>query len=220
VRRNDPARPSRTTFASFSSRPRDPGALRQRLAPPRVGWSSPTSKRPITNSLAVASTRARSGTARRSPRGTAQGPRPQAHELRIVLLLQRSRRQYVASPGGHDAAPRQNLIRHLLPRRTWRARFGVPGRSTASTRSARSSATTRMDGIGPIRRSAPWPRLLPRCAAGRRQRVDLGQTAHSAKLISDCPAAAHQTRTVVVVSLPRSLNVRCSRSGARLATAA
>src|SRR6516162_4676445 len=32
------------------------------------------------------------------PGSSAQGPRPQAHELRIVFLLQRSRRQCVASP--------------------------------------------------------------------------------------------------------------------------
>ena len=42
-------------------------------------------------------------------RGAAQRPRPEAHELRVLLLLQRSRRQHVDSPGGHDAAPRPSL---------------------------------------------------------------------------------------------------------------
>src|ERR1700730_13526893 len=40
------------------------------------------------------------------PRGSAARSRPRAHQLRVVLLLQRSGRQYVAGPGGHDAAPR------------------------------------------------------------------------------------------------------------------
>ena len=34
------------------------------------------------------------------------GPDPRAHQLRIVLLLHRSRQQHVAGPGGHDPAPR------------------------------------------------------------------------------------------------------------------
>src|SRR5712692_4001684 len=59
----------------------------------------------MTNSPAVASKRVRCGTARRSPRGSAARSRPRAHQLRVVLLLQRSRRQYVAGPGGRDAAP-------------------------------------------------------------------------------------------------------------------
>jgi len=58
-------------------------------------------------------------------RGTATRPRPRAHQLRVVLLLHRPRRQHVASPGGHDAAPRPGLTpltRHPHPRRTWRSR--------------------------------------------------------------------------------------------------
>ena len=38
-------------------------------------------------------------------RGAAARPRPRAHQLWVVLLLQRSRRQCVARPGGHDTAP-------------------------------------------------------------------------------------------------------------------
>ena len=34
------------------------------------------------------------------------GPDPERSQLRIVRLLHRSRRQYVAGPGGHDSAPR------------------------------------------------------------------------------------------------------------------
>ena len=34
------------------------------------------------------------------------GPDPRAHQLWIVRVLHRSRRQYVAGPGGHDPAPR------------------------------------------------------------------------------------------------------------------
>jgi len=40
-------------------------------------------------------------------RGTAARPRPRAHELRVVLLLQRPRRQHMARPGSHDAPPRR-----------------------------------------------------------------------------------------------------------------
>ena len=40
------------------------------------------------------------------PRGPATRRRPRAHQLWVVLLRQRSRRQRVAGPGGHHAAPR------------------------------------------------------------------------------------------------------------------
>jgi hypothetical protein len=49
--------------------------------------------------------------------GTATRPRPRANQLRVVLLLHRSRRQYLARSGGHHVAPRPSLRRHLHPRR-------------------------------------------------------------------------------------------------------
>ena len=39
-------------------------------------------------------------------RGSAARSRSRAHQLRVVLLLHRSRRQCLDSPGDHDAAPR------------------------------------------------------------------------------------------------------------------
>jgi len=45
--------------------------------------------------------------------GASQRPRPQAYELRVFLRLQRSRRQCVDCPGGHDAASWPNLIVRL-----------------------------------------------------------------------------------------------------------
>ena len=41
--------------------------------------------------------------------GAAARPRPPAHQLRVVLLLQRSRWQHVAGPGGHDPTARPDL---------------------------------------------------------------------------------------------------------------
>src|SRR6266478_9150053 len=45
--------------------------------------------------------------------GTATRPRSETHQLWVVLILQRSRRQYVASPGGDDARSRPGLIRRF-----------------------------------------------------------------------------------------------------------
>jgi len=44
-------------------------------------------------------------------RGTATRPRPRARQLRIVLLLHRSRQQYVDRPGGNDPASRSRVGR-------------------------------------------------------------------------------------------------------------
>ena len=62
-------------------------------------------------------------------RGTPARPRPRAHQLRVVLLLQRSRRQHLAGPGGHHPAPRPDRRRgHGLRvhRGPGRARCGGP----------------------------------------------------------------------------------------------
>ena len=48
-------------------------------------------------------------------RGPAARPRPRPHQLRVVLLLHRSRRQYLAGPGGHHAAPWPGLRRQWWP---------------------------------------------------------------------------------------------------------
>src|ERR1700676_461318 len=40
------------------------------------------------------------------PRDATTRPRPRAHQLRVFFLLQRSRRQSAARPGGHHSAPR------------------------------------------------------------------------------------------------------------------
>ena len=66
------------------------------------------------------STRVRCGTARRSRRRHGNPVPTLSARVTGLLLLQRSRRQYVAGPGGHDAAARPNLIWHSHPRRTWR----------------------------------------------------------------------------------------------------
>ena len=67
------------------------------------------------------------------------GARSRAHQLRLVLLLHRSRQQHVAGPGGHDAAPRPGRTppgRDIVSTADLEARFGVPRPPTASTRSA------------------------------------------------------------------------------------
>jgi len=83
-------------------------------------------------------------------RGTAARPRPRAHQLRVVLLLHRSRRQYVAGPGGHRAAPRPSLRRHPQPRHTW----------PASARPAASSAR-QLTATGPSAGRSPAGRRIP-----------------------------------------------------------
>ena len=56
-------------------------------------------------------------------RGAAARPRPRAHQLRVVLLLHRPRRQSLAGPGGHHAASRPSTA----PERTCPAdRSGSP----------------------------------------------------------------------------------------------
>ena len=121
------------------------------------------------------------------------GPDPERSQLRIVRVLHRSRRQHVAGPGGHDPAPRpderhRDGLRH--PRRTWRARFGVPRPPTASTRSAPGARTcstgqtkTRTGSTG----TPPtwWPSRPGRTCLRDRSRARPGRRA---------PAAAGATR--------------------------
>ena len=45
------------------------------------------------------------------PRSPPARPRPRTHQLRVVLLRRRSRRQHLAGPGGHRAAPRPDRCR-------------------------------------------------------------------------------------------------------------
>jgi catechol 2,3-dioxygenase-like lactoylglutathione lyase family enzyme len=86
-----------------------------RRARPWGDWSSPTSKRPMTSSSSGASKRVTCGTDRRSPRGPVTRRRSRAHQLWVVLLLQRPRRQCVAGPRGHDAAPWPGRLRNSAP---------------------------------------------------------------------------------------------------------
>ena len=88
--------------------------------------------------------------------GTVERPRPRAHELRVVLLLQRSRRQCVASSGGHHAASRPNLIRHSPSRQTWRSVWASPG-GTAAEQAGTGWAerTRRCVSLGQAR-AGPW----------------------------------------------------------------
>jgi catechol 2,3-dioxygenase-like lactoylglutathione lyase family enzyme len=85
------------------------------------------------------------------PRGTATWPRPPAHQLRVVLLFHRSRRQYVASPGGHHPAARPDRCHRdgiRLHRR--------PGQCAAAGRSRSRQAPERH------RTAAPVPPVRPR----------------------------------------------------------
>jgi catechol 2,3-dioxygenase-like lactoylglutathione lyase family enzyme len=56
-----------------------------------------------------------------------------AKDVRIVQFTPPGSGQYVAGPGGHNAAPRSHLIRHSHLQRTWRVWFGEPRRPRAST---------------------------------------------------------------------------------------
>ena len=84
-----------TAFGSSNSRRRAPavrsrsvrGSLWPRLARPRGGWLSPTSKRLMVNSSGATSTRVTCGTARRSQSRRGSPAPTRARELRVVLLF-------------------------------------------------------------------------------------------------------------------------------------
>ena len=88
------------------------------------------------------------------------GPGPRAHELRVVLLLRRSRWQYMAGPGGHDSAPRP----HERHGDGLRIELGARGRASARRgRSPRAREARRA--VAP-RRSARRNRRLARLVRG------------------------------------------------------
>ena len=78
------------------ARPRGAGRLRHRSCPRRTCQTWHRRKRRVARP-AIPS------------RGTAARPRRRARELRVLLLLQRSRRKHVAGRGSHNAAPRPGL---------------------------------------------------------------------------------------------------------------
>ena len=64
------------------------------------------------------------------PRGAPTWPRPRAHQLRLILLVQRSRRQSVDRPRGDHAAPGPGVIggvtEFLAKQRLWRVGHHAP----------------------------------------------------------------------------------------------
>ncbi len=86
-------------------------------------------------------------------------PRPRANQLRVVLLLQRSRRQLVACPRGHHAAPRPGVIglRRRFPppphirirsqREPQKGRQQMPCVTVGTRTAHRSTSTTRTTAV-------------------------------------------------------------------------
>ncbi len=98
-------------------------------------------------------------------RGPAARPGPRPRQLRVVLLHRRPGRQYLASPGGHDAAPRPDRRRghvlHVHGRPGGRASAGR-GRPPRA-REARGAVAP----LPPVRRGRGLARLVRRPHGGR-----------------------------------------------------
>jgi catechol 2,3-dioxygenase-like lactoylglutathione lyase family enzyme len=152
------------------------GSPGPRLARPRGGWSSRTSKRLMMNSSGVASRQRTSGTGRRSrsrhgspgPTRTAPATRRFAPSTIPMETHGSPRRSRHGSPAGST-----RRARHSRPRRTWRAHFGVPRPPMPSTRSAPGRTMTGLPGTPHTsRRSRPGPTCRrDRFAFGEASRV-------------------------------------------------
>ena len=122
-------------------------------------------------------------------RGTAAGPRPRAHQLRVVLHLHRFRRQYVAGPGGHHAAARPDRRRrhsirvHSGPGQRAPACRSRPRRAPEAHRAAAPAPPA-----GPRRGLARLARRLHRGGPGRDGSADV--TELSSPRTSGCGPAA------------------------------